>query len=54
MLIGGGAITVLDQSQPNTPTAGVALQGKNLIYASVKDIRFVPSHRHARAFANNP
>jgi hypothetical protein len=29
--------------QPNTPTAGVALQGKNLIYASVTDIRFVPT-----------
>ena len=43
MPISGGAITVLDQSQPNTPTAGVALQGKNLIYASVKDIRFVPT-----------
>jgi hypothetical protein len=43
MPIGGGAITVLDQSQPNTPTAGVALQGANLIYASVNDIRFVPT-----------
>jgi hypothetical protein len=43
MPIGGGAITVLDQSQPNTPTAGVALQGKKLIYASVRDIRFVPT-----------
>ena len=43
MPIGGGAITVLDESQPNTPTAGVALQGANLIYASVKDIRFVPT-----------
>jgi hypothetical protein len=43
MPIGGGAVTVLDQSQPNTPTAGVALQGANLIYASVNDIRFVPT-----------
>ncbi|SFT54696.1 hypothetical protein [Arthrobacter sp. ov118] len=43
MPIGGGAITVLDPSQPNTPTAGVALQGANLIYASVNDIRFVPT-----------
>lgn len=43
MPIGGGAITVLDPSQQNTPTAGVALQGKNLIYASVEDIRFVPT-----------
>ena len=43
MPIGGGAITVLDPSQPKTPTAGVALQGVNLIYASVNDIRFVPT-----------
>ena len=43
MPIGGGAITVLDPSQPNTPTAGVALQGANLIYASVNEIRFVPT-----------
>jgi hypothetical protein len=35
--------TVLDPSQPNTPTAGMALQGANLIYASVNDIRFVPT-----------
>jgi hypothetical protein len=42
MPIGGGAITVLDASSPNTPSAGIALQGNNVIYASVSDIRFVP------------
>jgi hypothetical protein len=41
MPLGGGAVTQLDPSHPNTPTAGVALQGKNLIYASFQDIRFV-------------
>jgi len=41
MPIDGGGITELDPSHPNTPTAGVALQGKNLIYASFQDIRFV-------------
>src|SRR6185295_18299679 len=29
-------------SSPNTPTAGLALQNGNIIYASVADIRFVP------------
>ena len=43
MPIGGGAITVLDQASPNTPTAGIALQNGNLIYASVSAIRFVPT-----------
>jgi hypothetical protein len=42
MPIGGGAITVLDASSPNTPSAGIALQGDNVIYASVNDVRFVP------------
>lgn len=42
MPIGGGPITILDSAQPNTPTAGIALQGDNVIYASVRDIRFVP------------
>jgi hypothetical protein len=42
MPIGGGPVTVLDEARPNTPTAGLALQNGNLIYASVADIRFVP------------
>jgi hypothetical protein len=42
MPIGGGAAVVLDQARPNTPTAGIALQNGNLIYASVADIRYVP------------
>ena len=43
MPIRGGAITVLDQATPSTPTAGLALQDGNVIYASVADIRFVPT-----------
>lgn len=42
MPIGGGAVTVLDPSTPNTPTAGIALQNDRVIYASVNQIRFVP------------
>jgi hypothetical protein len=42
MPIGGGAVTVLDQTTPNTPTAGIALQNDRVIYASVNEIRFVP------------
>jgi hypothetical protein len=42
MPIGGGTITVLDPSSPNTPTAGIALQNDRVIYASVSEIRFVP------------
>jgi hypothetical protein len=42
MPIGGGAVTVLDGATPNTPTAGIALQNDRLIYASVREIRFVP------------
>lgn len=42
MPIGGGEITVLDQTRPNTPTAGIALQNDRVIYASVDEIRFVP------------
>ena len=42
MPIGGGAVTVLDSASPNTPTAGLALQNQNIIYASVNNIRFVP------------
>ncbi len=33
---------MLDSASPNTPTAGIALQGDRVIYASVSDIRFVP------------
>jgi hypothetical protein len=43
MPIRGGAITVLDETSPNTPTAGLALQNGNVIYASVAAIRFVPT-----------
>jgi hypothetical protein len=43
MPIRGGAVTVLDQASPNTPTAGLALQNGNVIYASVAAIRFVPT-----------
>ena len=43
MPIGGGPITVLDHTNSNTPTAGLALQNANIIYASVADIRFVPT-----------
>ena len=43
MPIRGGAITVLDKTRPNTPTAGLALLNGRIIYASVDDIRFVPT-----------
>lgn len=42
MPIGGGAVTVLDQTSPNTPSAGLALRDGDVIYASVDAIRFVP------------
>jgi hypothetical protein len=42
MPIRGGAVTVLDPASPNTPTAGLALQNGNIIYASVAAIRWVP------------
>src|SRR5271170_2450155 len=42
MPIGGGPVTVLDPANPNTPTAGIALQNGNIIYASVDAIRYVP------------
>jgi hypothetical protein len=42
MPIRGGRVTVLDPSRDNTPTAGIALQNGNIVYASVEDIRFVP------------
>ncbi len=40
--IRGGPVTVIDPSNPNTPTAGIAFQNGNIIYASVAEIRFVP------------
>jgi len=43
MPIRGGAITVLDATSSSTPTAGLALQNGNVIYASVADIRHVPT-----------
>jgi hypothetical protein len=43
MPIGGGGSTVLDNTASDTPTAGIDLQGTNIIYASVADIRFVPT-----------
>lgn len=42
MPIRGGAITVLDQTAPSTPTAGIALQLDNVIYAAGDTIHFVP------------
>ncbi|MCU1265502.1 MAG: hypothetical protein JWM21_1820 [Acidobacteria bacterium] len=42
MPIRGGAISVLDRTRPNTPTAGIELQLGRIVYASVDDIRFVP------------
>lgn len=43
MPIRGGAVTLLDATSPNTPTAGLALRNGNVIYASVANIRFVPT-----------
>lgn len=43
MPIRGGAVTVLDAASPNTPTAGIALRNGNVIYASVTEIRYVPT-----------
>jgi hypothetical protein len=43
MPIRGGPVTVLDATGPDTPTAGIALQGGNIIYADRRDIRFVPT-----------
>ncbi len=43
MPIRGGDITILDEAHPNTPTAGLALQNGNVIYASFEDIRYVPT-----------
>jgi hypothetical protein len=43
MPINGGAMTVLDQTTPSTPTAGILLQNNRIIYASVNKIIFVPT-----------
>jgi hypothetical protein len=43
MPIRGGTVTVLDETSPNTPTAGLALQNGNVVYTSVAAIRFVPT-----------
>src|SRR5439155_15757521 len=43
MPIRGGALTVLDATSPNTPTAGLALQNGSVIYASVTHIIHVPT-----------
>lgn len=43
MPIGGGAITTLDPTRPNTPTAGVYLTNRNIVYADVEFLRFVPT-----------
>jgi glucuronoarabinoxylan endo-1,4-beta-xylanase len=43
MPIGGGGITTLDLTTPNTPTAGVYLSNGNVIYASVAAVRYVPT-----------
>lgn len=43
MPVGGGAVTVLDQTTPSTPTAGILLQNNRIIYASVDKIIAVPT-----------
>lgn len=43
MPIGGGAVTMLDATTPDTPTAGIELRGDNIVYASARDIRTVPT-----------
>lgn len=44
MPIGGGTSTVLDRTTAtDKPTAGVVHQGNRIFYASVNDIRFVPT-----------
>jgi hypothetical protein len=42
MPIGGGNVTILDALSPDTPTAGLALHGNNIIYAAGREIRYVP------------
>jgi O-glycosyl hydrolase len=43
MPIGGGAITTLDETTPNTPPAGVYLSNGTIVYASVAAVRYVPT-----------
>lgn len=43
MSVGGGAVTVLDQTTPSTPTAGILLLNNRIIYASVDKIIGVPT-----------
>ena len=43
MSINGGEVIVLDQTRPNTPTAGIDLQNDRIIYADVDAIRYVPT-----------
>jgi hypothetical protein len=44
MRIAGGDITTLETTQSHTtPTAGIALRGRNLIYADMDRIRYVPT-----------
>jgi hypothetical protein len=43
MPIGGGAVITLDPTRPNTPTAGVHLRNGTVVYASVADVRYVPT-----------
>ena len=42
MPIRGGVVAVLDETSPNTPTPGLALQNGNVVYASATAIRHVP------------
>ncbi len=43
MSVNGGAITTLDGTGSNTPTAGIDLQGDRIIYADRDKIYFVPT-----------
>lgn len=42
MPINGGAVTVLDRTQTNTPTAGIEWQYNRIVYADGREIRYVP------------
>ena len=42
--IGGGHFTALDLTSPNIFTAGVYLNGRNLIYADAAELRYVPAN----------
>ncbi len=43
MSVAGGAVTVLDQTTPSTPTAGILLLNNRIIYATMNTIIFVPT-----------